>query len=216
MGPSWFAANLCSSGRGVKTLPRSIDVQRRRMDILERHKVWDGYLKVWRLRIGYADGVEVWRELEHHGDSVSMLPYDPVRRLALTVRLPRAPLIFLGETELLEEACAGMIDAGEAPETAARREAMEELGLRLGELELVGRSAMSPGVSAQHVTLFLAPWSVDDRVAAGGGAEGEHERIEVLQRPLADLARDADAGAIGDLCLYSLVMALRLRRPDLF
>jgi nudix-type nucleoside diphosphatase (YffH/AdpP family) len=186
------------------------------MDILERKKVWDGFTKIWRLRIGYADGVQVWRELEYHGDSVSILPYDPVRRLALTVRLPRAPLLFLGQTDLMEEACAGMIDPGETPEAAARREAMEELGLRLGDLEWVGRSAMSPGVSAQHVSLFLTLWSAGDRVAPGGGADGEHERIEVLERPLADLARDADAGAIGDLCLFSLVMALRLRRPDLF
>lgn len=186
------------------------------MDILERHKVWDGYLKVWRMRIGYADGGEAWREVEHHGDSVSILPYDPARRLALTVRLPRAPMLFLGQSDLLEEACAGMIDAGETAEAAARREAMEELGLRLGDLEPLGRAAASPGVSAQRVNLFLAPWSASDRVAAGGGADGEDERIEVLERSLADLARAADAGAIGDLCLFSLVMALRLRRPDLF
>ena len=186
------------------------------MDILERHKVWDGYLKLWRMRIGFADGGEAWREVEHHGDSVSVLPYDPARRLALTVRLPRAPLIFLGEHELLEEACAGMIDAGETAEAAARREVMEELGLRLGDLEPVGRAAPSPGVSAQRVNLFLAPWSAGDRIADGGGAEDEDERIEVLERSLADLARAADAGAIGDLCLFSLVMALRLRRPDLF
>ena len=62
------------------------------MDIVERHKVWDGYLKLWRVRISFADGGEAWREVEHHGDSVSILPYDPTRRLALTVRLPRAPM----------------------------------------------------------------------------------------------------------------------------
>jgi nudix-type nucleoside diphosphatase (YffH/AdpP family) len=186
------------------------------MNILERHKVWDGYLKLWRLRIGFADGGEAWREVEHHGDSVSVLPFDPARRLALTVRLPRAPMLFLGETELLEEACAGMVEPGEAPETAVRREAMEELGLRLGRLEPLGLIAPSPGVSAQRANLFLAEWSEQDRVAAGGGAEGEDERIEVLVRPLADLARDADRGAICDLCLFSLIATLRLRRPDLF
>jgi nudix-type nucleoside diphosphatase (YffH/AdpP family) len=186
------------------------------MEILERRKVWDGFLKVWRLRIGYADGEEVWREVEYHGDSVSVLPYDPARRLALTVRLPRGPSIFVGESGLVEEACAGMIDAGETPETAVRREAMEELGLRLADLELVGRAAPSPGTLAQRVNLFLAPWSAGDRIAAGGGAAGENERIEVLERPLSDLARAADAGEIGDLCLFSLVMALRLRRSELF
>jgi len=53
-------------------------------------------------------------------------------------------------------------------------------------------------------------------LADGGGVEGEHEAITVIERSLADLASDADAGRIADIKLLTLVLALRARKPRLF
>ena len=162
-------------------------------------------------------GEEVWREVDSHGHAVAVLPYDPARRITYTVRLYRIPVMICGGADPLEEACAGMIDAtDEGPEHTARREALEELGVRLGELEAVGCVWTSPGVVAERCNLFLAPVSAADRIAQGGGAAGEHEGIEVIERALGDLAAQADAGTIQDAKLLILVQALRLRRPDLF
>ena len=86
-----------------------------------------------------------------------MLPYDVERRSALVVRLFRAPVLVAAGEEMSEEACAGMIENEDA-DTAARREAYEELGVDLPSLEFVARVWSSPGVSTERQSLFLAPY----------------------------------------------------------
>jgi nudix-type nucleoside diphosphatase (YffH/AdpP family) len=184
--------------------------------IIERRTVWAGYLTIERLRIRLNDGAEVWREVEQHGNAVAVLPYSVERRCALLVRLFRAPPFAAAGVEFLEEACAGMIDHTELPETAVRREAQEELGVTLGSLEFVARVWPSAGVSTERHALFLAPYVRTDITGSGGGLAEEHENITVVQRPLADLAAASDQGRIEDAKLLTLVLALRLRRPELF
>jgi nudix-type nucleoside diphosphatase (YffH/AdpP family) len=187
-------------------------------EILARETVYAGYMKVERVVVRLADGADVVRDLERHGDGASVLPYDPVSRRALIVRLFRLPPFDIEGVESLDEACAGMIEteAGESAADAVRREALEELGVVLGEVEWVGRVWSSPGVSGERVALFLAPYAPENRTTAGGGVAAEHEGITVLERPLADLAADADSGRVADMKLLALIQTLRLRRPDLF
>jgi 8-oxo-dGTP pyrophosphatase MutT (NUDIX family) len=108
-----------------------------------------------------------------------------------------------------------MLDEND-PEACARREAMEELGLRLEALERVGCFFSSPGVSTEKLHLYLAPFSEADRVGEGGGLAEESEDISVVSVGLEELAACADAGELADLKTFALVQALRLRRPDLF
>ena len=183
--------------------------------ILRRESLTSGHVKLSRLRIRLASGVEVVREVESHGDAVAVLPYDAVRRCALVVRLFRAPAFEAAGLTALEEACAGIIDDGDA-EATVRREADEELGLRLGRLEFVAKIWPSPGVSTETAALYLAPYAAEDRIGPGGGLASEHEDIAVVERPLAELGAEAGDGRIVDGKLLTLVLALRLRRPDLF
>ena len=183
--------------------------------ILTRETVHGGYLKVSRLQVRLADGADVSLEIEEHGDAAVVLPYDSHRRCALVARLFRVAVFDTTGEEVLEEACAGMI-GDENAETAARREAYEELGVDLKSLELIGRFWSSPGVSTERHSMFLAPYGRADRVAQGGGVAGEHEAITVVERPLADLAADMGHGRITDGKLATLILALRLRRPELF
>jgi nudix-type nucleoside diphosphatase (YffH/AdpP family) len=183
--------------------------------ILTRETVYSGYLTVKRLQVRLADGAEARLEIEEHGEAAVVLPYDPDRRCALVARLFRVAVFETNGEEALEEACAGMIGDEDA-ETAARREAHEELGVALRSLEFVGRFWSSPGVSTERHSMFLAPYSHADRVAAGGGVAGEHEGITVIERMLADLAMDVDQARIADGKLVMLILALRQRRPDLF
>ena len=186
-----------------------------RPEILERRIAYAGYMTVTRLRVRLADGAEVWREVERHGDAVVVLAYDEARRRALLVRLFRAPVLEAAGEDASIEACAGMIGDEDA-ETAVRREALEEMGVVLGPLDYIARVWPSPGVSTERQSLFLAAYTAADRTEAGGGAPGEHEGITVIERPLTALAADAEYGRITDGKLLTLIFALRLRRPELF
>jgi nudix-type nucleoside diphosphatase (YffH/AdpP family) len=183
--------------------------------ILRRRVVYRGYLTVATLLLRLRDGAIVSRDVEYHGDAAAVLPYDPERRCGLVARLFRGPVFDATGVAQLEEACAGMIEQ-EDEASAARREAGEELGISLRKLELVARIWPSPGVSSERQTLFLAPYSTTDRYGPGGGLAAEHEDITVVERPLEALAADARLGAICDGKLLTLIMALQLRRPDLF
>ena len=149
--------------------------------ILGRKTKYAGYLTIEKLRLRLAGGAEVFREVESHGDAAAVLPYDAEHRCALVVRLFRAPVLVATGEGLSEEACAGMIEHEDAPETA-RREANEELGVDLKSLELVARVWSSPGVSTERQSLFLAPYRPSDRSGKGGGVQGEHEGITVVER----------------------------------
>ncbi len=183
--------------------------------ILERSVAYTGYLTVEKLHIKLAGGAVVSREVETHGDAAAVLPYDIQRRCALVVRLFRAPVFGVTQEGRIEEACAGMIEREEAG-AAARREAYEELGVSLHDLERVGRIWSSPGVSTERQSLFLASYVAADRVGEGGGVTGANEGITVVERPLEQLALELDEGRVVDGKLLTLILALRLRRPELF
>jgi nudix-type nucleoside diphosphatase (YffH/AdpP family) len=181
--------------------------------IVARTLVYDGWYKLWRLRVRMPGGAEVERHLEDHGAAVAVLPYDPVRRVAMLVSMPRAPVIDAGEPPLLE-AIAGNIthDADES----ARREAKEEGGVRLEMLQPVGQVWSMPALSTERLALYLAPYAVEDRVEDGGGAEGEHESITVHEIALPELRSLRLAGALRDAKTLLLVQALELGFPELF
>ena len=97
-----------------------------------------------------------------------------------------------------------------------QREAMEETGLRLSDLEPAGALWTMPGCATEKMHLYLAPYGAADKVGAGGGAEDEHEEIEVVEMPAAEAVRQATSGEICDMKTVFLLQALRLRRPELF
>lgn len=185
--------------------------------LISKTPVYEGWSKLYKATIELASGAVITREVEDHGSAVAVLPYDPERRVALLVRQMRTgPLLDGAADPHVLEAPAGMIDAGESEETAVRREALEEAGITLGALDSVGRAWSMPGISTEWIGLYLGAYTLADRVAAGGGLEEENEEIEVLELPLAELARLQDDGRLNDMKTLALVSALRLRRPELF
>lgn len=176
----------------------------------------EGYIKIKLVTLREADGAVHDREVEDHGRSACVLPYDPERKVALLVSLARAPLLLAGAPRNLLEAPAGMIDGEEQPEETMRREAMEEAGLALKALEPVATVWCSPGVSAERSSLFLAAYGAGDRAGQGGGLASEFEHIEIIELSLAALWAKVRAGEIEDLKTLALVLALYARRPELF
>lgn len=177
--------------------------------------VHEGWNRLLIADVTLPGGARVERAVEDHGRAVAVLPYDPERRVALLVRQFRTPPFLANGTEDVLEAPAGILDA-EDPQAEARREALEEAGLRLQALEPVLSGWSMPGISTERMDLFLAAYGEADRVGPGGGLPEEHESVTVVEMPLSDLAAACDCGAITDVKTFALAQTLRLRRPELF
>lgn len=183
--------------------------------VLSEDVAFSGWNKLLLVSAITARGTAIRRSVEHHGDAAAVLPYDPERRVALMVRQLRVPLLYAHGVLDCLEAPAGILDEAD-PIACARREAMEEAGVAIGAIDPLGAVYPMPGVSTEKMHLFLAEYRLADRVAEGGGVDGENEEIEVLEISLAELARMADAGELPDLKTLIMVQTLRLRRPALF
>jgi nudix-type nucleoside diphosphatase (YffH/AdpP family) len=187
------------------------------VELRDIRTVYQGYCAMMLTTMVGADGATYTREIEHHGRGAAVLPYDPERRMAMLVRQPRAPVIWAGGPAELTEVPAGMIDPNDPdPAAAVRREALEEVGLRLGDLEPVGCPFSSPGVSSERLDLFLGAYSLGSRETTGGGLATEHEDITVIEISLDDLWASVEALQVEDLKTLALVLALRVRHPELF
>ncbi len=149
------------------------------------------------------------REIQDHGNAVAVLPFDVDRRTVLLARQFRLAAYLSGHHGMLVEACAGIIDGDETAEAAIRREAEEELGVRLHDLVPVFNLFSSPGSLTERMVLFTARYTPADRIAAGGGAAREGEDIEVIELPLDEAFAKVDSGEIVDAKTVVLVQHLR-------
>jgi nudix-type nucleoside diphosphatase (YffH/AdpP family) len=183
--------------------------------ILSTRSLYEGWTSLRLVRVRLRSGEIVEREVEDHGNAVAVLPYDPVRRMVMLVRILRTPALLRAGRAALLECPAGLLEEAD-PAAAARREAQEEVGLALGDVEHVGRVWTSPGISAEQMDLYLAPYSAADRVNAGGGIASEHEAIEVAEIGLDAVCAMVERGELDDMKTLALVQALRLRHPELF
>ncbi|MDR6573398.1 nudix-type nucleoside diphosphatase (YffH/AdpP family) [Curtobacterium sp. 320] len=152
------------------------------------------------------------RETYDRGNGAAVLPHDPERDTVLLTRQFRWPAYVNGHPDgMLVEAAAGLLDEDD-PETAVRREAAEELGIRLGGLTKVFDAFMSPGSVTERVHGYVGAYTPADLVHAGGGLEDEGEDIEVLELPLDEaLAMVAD-GRIADGKTIMLLQWAALQR----
>lgn len=181
--------------------------------IVATRPIYQDWLNLLMVRMRAPDGQECDRHVVEMRRAVALLPFDPERRVALTVSMPRAPVMMAGLPDMLE-AIAGLLE--DEPEDCARREAMEEAGVELGALVHLGQIWSIPSVVTEKIDYYLAEYSAEDRIAAGGGLDEEQENITVHELPLDTLWTMMANKEISDGKLAITLMALRLRRPDLF
>jgi nudix-type nucleoside diphosphatase (YffH/AdpP family) len=175
-----------------KSAPRGLDEQ-----VLAREKYSFSRL-VYELRRADGRWEKHERNLFRRPDACVLLPYDPQREKVLLTRQFRLGAYMNDATPGLLEACAGTLDPGEAPADCMRREAMEEMGLKVDELRYLFEAFVSPAASTEKLYFFVAPYALEARVAEGGGMEEEGEEIEVVEADFAEILREAEAGAIRD------------------
>jgi len=181
---------------------------------VSREVVFQGWYTFFRLMVEMPDGQVVDRELLHRGMACAVLPYDPVRRVAMLITQPRPGALFHGVPSPYE-AIAGSLD-GADPADRIVEEAMEEGGLRLGAIEPVTNMWSMIPVSTERVQLYLAEYRAEDVVGSGGGNAHEHENIVVHEIGLEQLRDLVMSGDLADAKTLILAQALLLRHPELW
>lgn len=159
-------------------------------------------IRVVRGRFRGPDGVEFERDVVRNQQVVAMVPVEADRRTVILVRQYRGPI----DGELLEIP-AGLCDVdGEALVATARRELIEEIGVRAGSLEQIARFHPAAGFSDQLVHLFLAT----DLEVVGDQRQGIEEQHMTVER--VDLDEVPDLIARGVLIDSKTLIGLLLAR----
>lgn len=129
------------------------------------------------------------RETYDRGNGATVLLYNRDRRTVLLTRQFRYPVYANDHPDgMLIETAAGLLDDDD-PATAIRREAAEETGVEIGDLEHVYDVYMSPGSVTERIHFFAAAYDAGTRTGEGGGLEHEGEEIDVLEIDI-DQARE--------------------------
>ena len=103
------------------------------------------------------------------------------------------------EITQLIEAIAGMIDSGETPEEAARREVEEETGLSISALQHITTFYPSPGGSSELIFLYYSEVSGEPTNRDNtGGIISEGEDILSLEISLEEALKKTRSGEIMD------------------
>ena len=153
----------------------------------------------------------VLREVYDHGSAAAVLMFAPAERTVILTRQFRLPPHLNGDPAWLIEAPAGLLDAGEAPEVTARREALEETGYAPEALTFLFNAYMSPGSLTEKCACFLGRYTPGQRQADGGGLDHEGEDIEVFELGLDEALAMVATGAIMDAKTILMLQALLLK-----
>jgi nudix-type nucleoside diphosphatase (YffH/AdpP family) len=173
-----------------------------KVEIYEKRRVFDGFFKIDEVKLRYErfNGTMApvaTRLCFERGDSVAAVILDTDNQEIILVNQFKYPSFEKGPgwiTELI----AGMIDEGETPEVAIRRELIEETGYRAAKLEYVSTFYVSPGGSSERIVLFYAEVDASDKVAKGGGLRSEGEDIKLVRFPIQEVGRILSTNEIMD------------------
>lgn len=165
----------------------------RDVEIVEQRAVYQGFsrLEIVRLRHRlFAGGMSViiQRELLMKPEAVGVLIYDPKRDEVLMIEQFRVGALSESNPWQLE-IVAGLVDSVDEDETLEAvvcREALEEAGVELRQVQKLMSYFMSPGGSNEKFTLFVAEADLSNAGGLHGlPEEGEDIRVAVLKSEVA-------------------------------
>ena len=138
------------------------------------------------------------REMYDRGNGAVILLYNKEKRTVILTKQLRIPTWFNGNTNgMMIEACAGVLDEND-PEECIRRETQEETGYKVTEVKKIMEVYMSPGSVTEIIHFFTGAYSDEMKISEGGGVEGEHENIEVIEITFKEAINMISSGEIKD------------------
>lgn len=161
------------------------------VDLISRERVYEGTVfSVDRDRVTLPHGSTVTLDVVRHAASVVILPVPETGHVILVRQYRHAV------NQWLWEAPAGSVDAGEAPEAAARRECHEEIGLIPETIVRLGAMFPTPGYCDEQMVFFRVSSLAEGTEPA---AQDEDESIEVRTFAMRDVRDMIRRGEIVDM-----------------
>lgn len=152
------------------------------------------------------------REAYDRGNGATILLYNKEQGTVILTRQFRLPTFINGNTDgMLIETCAGLLDK-DNPEDCIRRETEEETGYQIRDVKKVFEAYMSPGSVTEILYFFVASYTKDMKISAGGGIAEEEENIEVLEISLSKALEMIETGEIRDGKTIMLLQYARLHK----
>ena len=189
------------------------------IELLRRKTVYRGGFKIEQVRLRHRGHDGTWtepylREVFERGHAVAILPYDPRLDRVVLIEQIRVPALLAKRNPRQIEIAAGIIEAGETPRAVARRELMEETGLRARKLRRLFSFLPSPGVMTETIEIYLA--EVDASNATGQhGLASEHEEIRVFAVPAQEAFRLVERGIVENGAALLALQWLALHHDNL-
>ncbi|MCF2489602.1 GDP-mannose pyrophosphatase NudK [Dyadobacter sp. CY347] len=150
------------------------------------------------------------REAYDRGNGAVILLYNREKQTVILTRQFRLPTYVNGNKNgMLIEACAGLLDR-DNPEDCIKRETEEETGYKIHAVEKIFEAYMSPGSVTEILYFFVAAYSDDMKVSAGGGSAQEQENIEVMELPFEEALNMVRSGEIKDAKTIMLLQHAQL------
>lgn len=189
------------------------------VEILERHVTYQGFFRMEKFRLRHRlfageMSQPISRELFERGHAAALLLYDPQRDEVVLLEQFRIGALDAPGGPWLVEIVAGVIDRDETPEEVARREALEEAGCQVQEMEFICEYLVSPGGTSERISLYCG--RVDSSHAGGiHGLAEETEDIRVSAVPFTQAWQWLEEGVINSASPIIAMQWLRMNREQL-
>ena len=172
--------------------------------IVDHRRVFNGFFKMdeYDIEMDRHEGgkQKVTRLMFERGHAVGILAYDPKRDEVVLVNEMRPGILAAGGYPYTDTLPAGGINKGESDVACAKREMVEETGLKLKNAEVIhAGSYVSPGGTSEKISIVFGV--VDSSAVAGTihGNENESENIKVTVLSSAEFMKRIKSGEINDM-----------------
>lgn len=162
----------------------------KKVKILRKDTAYDGFFQLNKYSFSFdkfqgEHSSPITREVFERGHAVGALLYDPQHDEVVLIEQVRLPAHIVGQNAWMYEIVAGMIDEGETPEEAIKRETSEESGCTIKRLKFLLDYMPSPGACTETVKLYIAEVDTSN-LSEIMGLDEEDEDIRVFKMQAAE------------------------------
>jgi len=163
-----------------------------KVEWLDSKRLVDGFFTVDEITLQHeliSGGLTppIRRYLLRRPDAVCAVVVNTDRNTMYFVRQFRVGAAAKGDPAWMVELAAGLVDAGEMPETAVLREIREELGFEATNAQQIHMIFTSAAIISERIYIYYVEVTDAEKVSDGGGIPHEHEDLQIIEVPLAEI-----------------------------